>query len=312
MNSGTAIRMKGSTPPMNDRKIVSSGCERPATRSRRPSRRAARTSAARRPARARRTTRKSDRGEHRLSPAALRRAYRRAGCATRSQRDEHGHRRAADRQPRYWNAIGTCSTVSSLPQPAIAMPMPYQTSERQHGRGRTASIAPSAARGAAPVQLVDEFGDRHLRAAPRRAGAAEERHPHHQQFAEFGDPGDVLAARRAASRWRTPARSSSRRCRRRPSRRRRRTRASARGAAAPAAAVAARPWPSGARAAGASQAGRHRHAGVAARARAPRRGGRAAAATLAPRHFAGSALRTASASARIASTSAPYFSFACA
>jgi hypothetical protein len=31
MNSGTAIRMKGSTPPMNDRKIVSSGCERPAT-----------------------------------------------------------------------------------------------------------------------------------------------------------------------------------------------------------------------------------------------------------------------------------------
>ena len=31
MNSGTAIRMNGSTPPMNDRKIVSSGCvSRPA------------------------------------------------------------------------------------------------------------------------------------------------------------------------------------------------------------------------------------------------------------------------------------------
>ena len=29
MNSGTAIRMNGSTPPMNDRKIVSSGCVRP-------------------------------------------------------------------------------------------------------------------------------------------------------------------------------------------------------------------------------------------------------------------------------------------
>ena len=31
MNSGTAIRMKGSTPPMKDRKIVSSGCVSPAT-----------------------------------------------------------------------------------------------------------------------------------------------------------------------------------------------------------------------------------------------------------------------------------------
>ena len=31
MNSGTAIRMKGSTPPMKDRTIVSSGCVSPAT-----------------------------------------------------------------------------------------------------------------------------------------------------------------------------------------------------------------------------------------------------------------------------------------
>ena len=178
---------------MNDRKIVSSGCERPGDDDRADRGAEQRVhAAARRPARARRSRGRAVAASiGQTSPARVARV-----AAQRCARGPTAPIRASPRSrpacPRYWNDIGMCSTVSSLPQPAIARLMPYQTSAPSTPAANR-STAASAARRAPPVELVDELGDRHLRAAPRRAGAAEERHPDHQQLGQLGDPGEVLA-----------------------------------------------------------------------------------------------------------------------
>ena len=133
-------------------------------------------------------------GEHVVTPPgrSARRAARRAGSATGPRR-RRPPSASADRQRHVLRRPSAMPrTVSSLLQLPSTSAQPKRTSTSSISRHRRldgcVGPAPTRCR-----QLVDELGDRHVRAAPRRAGAAEERDPHHQQLAELGDPGQVLA-----------------------------------------------------------------------------------------------------------------------